>query len=57
MGDLTTRDEQMIVLAEKAEAYLQHQHQQQARGRGRRSLSHDHYDVQSSRSEWEQGVA
>lgn len=57
MGDLTTRDEQMIVLGEQAEAYLQHQHQQQARGRGRRSLSHDHYDVQSSRSEWEQGVA
>mgnify|MGYP000563181179 CR=1 FL=1 len=56
MGDLTTRDEQMIVLGEQAEAYINHEYQQQAQ-RGGRSLSHDHYDVNSSRREWEQGVA
>lgn len=53
MGDLTRRDEQMIALGEQAETYLEYQHQQRA-GEGRDSLSHDHYDVDESRREWQQ---
>ena len=53
MGDLTRRDEQMIVLGEQAETYIEHRLTQQAQGRDR-GLSQSHYDSNSSRREWEQ---
>lgn len=50
IDDLTPRQEQQMHLAAQAEAYIQY-YQQEARSGGR-SLSHEHYDVGSSRREW-----
>jgi len=49
MGDLTTRDVQMIELGEQAEAYIEHRSAERQRTR---SQSERHYNARQSRSEW-----
>jgi len=49
MGDLSTRDVQMIELGEQAEAYIEHRSSQQ---QYRDTPSERHYNPTRSRSEW-----